>query len=355
MRKKFLSVASLFFLIVIVHGCAAVRYTYREPAYEQKIEKWTVLQTISLTPDLEEKILALDPEHITGKDIKETLSHAPAPRIINIHGGIYPVHLLMKTFSKFLISMGYPEEKIRDPKNGSYSYSCYIRSEKFAGLIAWYYEKEGMRPMIIGHSQGGVQTVKVLHELAGAFRKKIPVWNPLTDKAEDRHSLIDPLTGAEQPVVGLKVSYATAVGAGGFTRFLPNQWVMLDKLRRIPDSVVEFTGFYMGLDFFGGDLIGFGSPNKYKPDGAAQVRNVRLPAWYSHIFIPRTKHLAKSRETRDWINSYMPSEKPEHPAELKSSTTNILWAADVWHSIKKHWCIELQRLIRARRNIPNGE
>jgi len=27
---------------------------------------------------------------------------------------------------------------------------------------------------------------------------------------------------------------------------------------------------------------------------------------------------------------------------------NVLWAADVWFSIKKHWCIEAQRLIRAR-------
>jgi hypothetical protein len=27
----------------------------------------------------------------------------------------------------------------------------------------------------------------------------------------------------------------------------------------------------------------------------------------------------------------------------------VLWAADVWHSIKKHWCLEAQRLIRAQR------
>ena len=26
-----------------------------------------------------------------------------------------------------------------------------------------------MRPMLIGHSQGGIQAVKVLHELDGAF------------------------------------------------------------------------------------------------------------------------------------------------------------------------------------------
>jgi hypothetical protein len=28
----------------------------------------------------------------------------------------------------------------------------------------------------------------------------------------------------------------------------------------------------------------------------------------------------------------------------------VLWAADVWYSIKKHWCLEAQRLVRAERN-----
>ena len=32
-------------------------------------------------------------------------------------------------------------------------------------------------------------------------------------------------------------------------------------------------------------------------------------------------------------------------------TDNALWAADVWFSIKKHWVIGAQRLIRARRTL----
>jgi hypothetical protein len=351
MKKNLLFVISFSLFIVFASSCATVKYTYREPTYEGKTEEWTVLREFSLATALEEKILALDPEHITEKDIKEILSHAPAPRIINVHGGIYPVHLAMESFSKFLISMGYPEEKIRNPKNGSYSHSCYESSEKLAGLIAWYYEKEGMRPMIVGHSQGGIQTIKILHELAGTFSKKIRVWNPLTEKAEDRYSIIDPLAGAERPVVGLRASYATAVGAGGFTRVLPNQWIMTGKLRSIPDSVVDFTGFYMGLDLIGGDLMGFGSVNKYEPNGTANVRNVKLPVGYNHVIVPVTKHLAKSQEIRDWINNYIPTGEPELTVEFESSSTNILWAADVWHSIKKHWSLEVQRLIRTKRNM----
>lgn len=347
--NKLRSLLLLSLLAFFAAGCASGTYSYREPLYDLPVGPSTVLSGIEISPELEDKILALDPDSISENEIQSILSFVPAPRIVNIHGGIYPVHVVMKSFSRFLVSMGYPSGRIRNPGDGSYSYSCYESSGKLAGIIAWYYEKEGMRPMIIGHSQGGIQAVKVLHQLAGNLDRDIPVWNPLTDTPEERYAIVDPITGTEQPVVGMKIPYATAVGAGGFTRFLPNQWNMAGKLRSIPDSVEHFTGFYMGMDLIGGDLLGFGSSNKYHPNGTANVRNVKLPATYSHVTVPRTSHLAKSREIRDWINSFKPSEEPEVNAQFESSADNILWAADVWHSIKKHWALELKRIIQARR------
>jgi hypothetical protein len=341
-------------LVALVGGCATSKYSYREPAYTEPVEKGLVLRQFSLDPSLEEKILAMNPERVTGEEVRDVLSRAPAPRIINIHGGIYPVHLCMVSFSEFLIGMGYPEAKIRSPGDGSFSFSCYDSSEKIAGAIAWYYEKEGLRPMIVGHSQGGIQAVKVLHKLAGNFEDRVPVWNPLTGTAEDRYSIIDPITGRVQTVVGVKVSYATAVGAGGFTRFLPNQWDMVSKLRSIPDTTVEFTGFIIGMDFWGGDLLGFGGANRYAANGKAEVRNVRLPIGYNHVTVPVTAHLAENQETKDWINAYVPTDEPELNVKLNGDTSNILWAADVWYSIKKHWVLELQRMILAKRKMTNA-
>ena len=338
----------------LLHGCATTTFQYREPTYTQPIEKGTVLRQFSLESGLEEKILALNPGQITERDIQDVLSKAPAPRVINIHGGIYPVHLCMVSFSQFLIGMGYPESKIRSPGDGSLSFSCYESSEKMAGALAWYYEKEGLRPVIVGHSQGGIQAVKVLHELSGAFNDKLRVWNALTEKYEERYTIVDPITGTIVPVVGLKASYATAVGAGGFTRFLPNQWVMTGRLRSIPDTTVEFTGFVIGMDLLGGDLLGFGPANTYGANGKAMVRNVRLPLGYNHVTVPVTSHLADSPETKDWINQYIPSEAPEINVTFQSDSSNILWAADVWHSIKKHWVLELQRIIRAKRDMANA-
>ena len=303
---------------------------------------------VVLSPSLQDKILALDPEHVTDTDIRETLASAPAPQVINIHGGIFPVYLVMVSFSKFLAGMGYPEASAKLP-DGSSSFSCYDSAGRIAGVAAWYYERTGLRPMIVGHSQGGMQAVKVLHYLAGHFTPKIPVWNPLTQHEENRVEFVDPRTGRKRPVVGLSLSYATAVGAGGLTRALPNQWDLADKLRRIPDSAEEFTGFYLGLDLFGGDALGFGAANRYRAEGKAAVRNVQLPTAYHHSTVPCTKHLSENQQVKDWINHYTPSDAPEFDGHFTADTDNILWGADVWHSIKKHWVLELQNLIRAQR------
>lgn len=355
MRRIFLIMILFPLSIILAGGCSTneTKRTYRGLNYEKYL-KYPALREVSITPDIEEKILALDPEHITEQDIKEVLSHAPAPRIIKIHGGVYPVIFmtrLMRSFSDFLISMGYPYESVRNPADGKYSYSCYFGSEKLAGLIAWYYEREGMRPMIVGHSQGGIQAVKVLHELAGTFSNELHVWNPVTEEEEERTAIIDPLTGRFQPVVGMKLPYVTAVGAGGLTRLIINQWNMTGKLRNIPDSVEEFTGFYKEMDLLGGDYLGFGTMNQYAANGMARVRNVKLPLLYSHVTVPATRHLGESPEIRDWINNYIPSEEPELTVKFESPTQNILWAADVWHSLKKHWVLELQRLVRARQKL----
>ena len=53
--------------------------------------------------------------------------------------------------------------------------------------------------MLIGHSQGGIQVVKVLHQLDGKFGKQVKVFNPLTRSAEDRTWIVDPLSGLRRP------------------------------------------------------------------------------------------------------------------------------------------------------------
>ena len=175
----------------------------------------------------------------------------------------------------------------------------------------------------------------------------------LAKAREDRYDIIDPLTGQRRPVVGLQLPYVTAVGAGGLARVLPNQWDTCGKLRTIPDSVEEFTGFYKGRDLLGGDFLGYGSANHFKADGKAVVRNVQLPSAYKHGDVPNTQHLLHDQAIKDWINEFKPPNVPFYTARLETEfdadSRHILWAAEVWYSIKKHWVIELQRYLRAQR------
>jgi hypothetical protein len=286
--------------------------------------------------------LALDCEQLAGVP-GSALAPLPAPRIVNLQGSVPLV--TMAPFAQFLAGMGYPEDALRDPRDGSLSQSSYASSERLAGELAWYYERTGMRPMLIGHSQGGMLVVRTLHELAGAFSEAVAVVDPKTGEVEARTTIVDPYTGVVRPVVGLHVAFAAAIATGTLPRILLGQWAMIPKLRKIPDSTLEFTGFAIAFDPIAGNL---GSAEPYVATGHAPVRNVMLPATYSHIGAPITEHLAAQPATRAWIESWRPDAEPSPlPEAAAVDVRNLLHAADLWHSVRRHWCLEGQRRLRA--------
>jgi len=294
-------------------------------------------------PAIAGRLLALDPDHISAREVAEVLARVPAPRIVLLQGSFAPI--TMEPFAEFLIGMGYPPDRIRNPRDGGYSSSSFTDSRQVAGALAWYYETEGMRPLVIGHSQGGMLAIRVLHDLAGGFGDTIPVWNPITDTAEARTAIVDPLSGSSRPVVGLRLPYAAAIATGKLARVLLGQWTMLDKLREIPDSAEEFTGFAIEWDLIAGL---FPRSDPYLASGSAAVRNVILPATYTHIGLPATGHLATNPVTRAWIEAYAPDGNAAIPDGADVDTTNLLHAADIWHSVKRHWAREAQRLVAAQ-------
>ncbi len=332
---------------LVLGGCATPPSVTNAPGSVPAVGVGASQRSMVLDPAVERRILALDPDRITEHDVRTTLALGPTPQIILMHGGVYGTHLLMMNFGKFLVGMGYADDKIRDPSDGAYSQSPFGNSERIAGEIAWYYERDGLRPMLIGHSQGGIQAVKILYELDGAFTKQLNVWNPVNDAREERFTIVDPYTGAPRPVVGLSVGYASVVGAGGMAFWSPFHWSMASRLHLIPNTVDNFTGF--NIDY---DLIALTGPGAapYRHNGTAQVRNVSLPSTYSHVFVPRTQTLASDDRMREWINAYVPgADNGMPPGTEEGRATNAFWAADVWFSIKKQWCLEAQRLIRANR------
>ena len=84
--------------------------------------------------------------------------------------------------------------------------------------------------------------------------------------------------------------------------------------------------------------------------GSAHVRNVLLPASASHIMLPKTVHLATNPVTRAWIDAYAPGNvAPVSPVADGVDTTNIVHAADLWYALKRNWCREAKRWVRAAR------
>ena len=337
------AVATFTILFIALAGCASPPIAPEANAAAHPATRWT------MDPALQARLLALDPEHISDRDVRETLAKGPTPRIMLLHGGVYPVHLVMESFGEFLTGMGYPEARIRDPGNGDWSYSPYLLTSQLAGLVAWQYEHDGLHPMLVGHSQGGLSAVKILKDLAGLNGDSLRVWNPLTHTLEERTTIVDPLTGRERPALGVSVAYASAVGAGGFALALPGWWENLATLRKIPDTVDEFTGYFIEVDLFALSIPGNPLDSRYENGGKAHVRNVTLPASYSHVIVPMTASLAQDAAIRDWINAYVPDQKRDTSSLPLAAQSHVLWAADVWYSIKKHWCIEAQRWVRAQR------
>ena len=145
------------------------------------------------------------------------------------------------------------------------------------------------------------------------------------------------------------MGYAAALATGKLPRVLLLQWSMLPRLRAIPDSVIEFTGYSIPGDVIAGNLFG---DEPYRATGTATVRNVSLPASYSHIGLPRAQHLAANAATRAWIDAYAPENATALPREAEADTTNLVHAADIWFTVKKYWCLEAQRALRAVQPAP---
>lgn len=297
---------------------------------------------LPLDPTLAARIRALDCANVTAADVRDVLAKAPAPRIVLLQGSV-PV-VTMEPFARFLIAMGYPEERLRNPRDGQYSYSSFEDSARLAGALAFDFERSGLEPMLIGHSQGGMLAIRTLYEFAGAFHEALHVVDPASGAELARTSIVDPRSGALRPVVGLHVAYAAALATGWLPRLLLGQWDMISRLRRIPDTVTEFTGFIVPHDAIAGNLLGDAS---YESLGSARVRTVVLPGSYHHLTLPLAAHLAADPAIHAWIDAWSPNGSAAPP---DGDTSNLVHAADIWYSVRHHWCVQAQGLL----NVPTS-
>lgn len=280
-------------------------------------------------------LLALADARATPRDCGEIgaaavaqLPATRAPRVLALHGSV--PFVTMAPFADFLEAMGYPRERLAHPRDGARTLASFVDARRFAGEIAWHYERDGAMPVLVGHSQGGMVVIKALHALAGRDGP-VPVFDPVAGAELPRTWIADPQSGARRAVTSLRVPFAAALATGSLPRLLLAQWDVLPLLRDVPDSAVAFTGMSIRWD----PIAGTGpDPTPFRATGSARVRNVVLPAATSHVRLPDMAHLAREPQARAWLDAWRPDATPPPPVD----DANLLPAAELWHGIKRAWC-----------------
>jgi len=340
---------ALLFCLFAAAGCAAGPWSTERPIELSNGYR----MRLSSRSELMRRILRIDPESVTPEDVA-TLAQGPAPWILPI-APAFPGPVMMKGFLDFLVEMGYPRERIGDPRSHNYNIYYTESSKTIAGLIAWLYERDGLSPMIMGWSAGGIVAVAALHDLDrpdGLFPVK--VVNGLTGEAEDRTWITDPYTGQRRPIRGVQASFAGVLASGGWGRvnqFL--RWGTRPPLRSVPDSVREMVAFVAPFDLLGTDFLLLGSANEFKAMGKAQVRTALADPTYGHVNPIHCDSLSRDPEGRKWVEAYRPGASAGVLDYRFSGAFTLvdgkrnLWCGEFWHGVRKNWAIEAQRAVRA--------
>lgn len=342
------------FAILFSAGCAATSGYAVSSGYMESHRELPV-NRLSLNADVSARLQKINPFSVSENDIRQTLSSYPAPRIFGIGGGVYTAHILMEDLAEFLIGMGYPAESVHHPDDGRFAVSSYSDPEKIAGETLFYYQHEGVRPVYIGHSLGGVQAIKTAHFFSGNFgNKKVKVFDPIAGRYLSQKDFVSPLTGEHVSFGSLKpIAHLIAVGSGGISRAFPSQWSMGERVKQVPDSVLRMTGIHLEGDWLGNDFLTGKEQNEYQSLGSARVENFYLPPGHNHVTLIRTKHLLEHPEVREWIDSYNPHTFTGIPEGLPGNTDNILLAAELWHILKEEWYLAALEIDAAYRRMPH--
>ena len=223
-------------------------------------------------------------------------------------------------------------------------------------FAAWGFSQQGLAPETV--TDGTVRMI-ARPTLAGNF-VRVQLQNtfattPLTIGAAAigirvNGALLAP--GSNRPLTfGGSASVTIPAGGAAYSDPLPftvHAWQDVAVSLYIPGAAVPISRHTNARTTSLWTLPG-AEENSYRANGTAHVRNVELPAWYNHITVPVTDQLLHDEQTRDWINAYVPGSNADPSGLPGDAVLHVLWAADVWYSIKKHWCLEAQRLIRAKR------
>ena len=91
MKARIFSTMAALAAVLFAAGCGKVDLKPVSGVQAMGIEQTLPSPLGRMSAAQQSRILSLNPEHVTDSDVRNVLAGAPAPRIINIHGGIATV------------------------------------------------------------------------------------------------------------------------------------------------------------------------------------------------------------------------------------------------------------------------
>ncbi len=192
--------------------------------------------------------------------------------------------------------------------------------------------------------------VKILKDLAGQSGDSLRVWNPLTGHARRPHDDRRPAHPSRAP------------GRRGLRRLR-----LRGRRRRPGVAAAELVGKsrHAAHDSRYGRrvhrLLHRGRPGRVEPSRQSAGQAVRKQ-WHGtraqrdaardvqpHHRAADGRSRARRAACATGSTRTCRATSATPPALPGDAAEHVLWAADVWYSIKKHWCIEAQRFVRAHR------
>ena len=342
-------------MLLWVSGCASLTFEETYRPLRPGPHGWDAL---SQDPELSRRILGLDPNRVSQRDISDILSKGPTPWLMTI-APLPPWSVEFLNLIKFFVKSGYPANRIGDPRSNDYRIDWRERPEIIGGMTAWFYENDGMAPILIGWSGGGILAVHVLHTLNGSpDTEKVRMVSARTGEIEERTWFRDFHTGERRPMSALRIPFAAALAAGGLGRYVqPKIWPIVHGLHQVPDTVHEFLGFKSPQDIFGTDMLngsdaGFVEANRFQAMGSANVRSIMTDDSYDHFWVVHCNELLETPEGTVWVQNYRPDSSHGHRDYRHTIEFSFiegkrnLFCGEIWHAVKKHWALSAQRVAR---------
>ena len=287
---------------------------------------------------------ALDCDRLDGSEASVALAGLPAPRIVILHGSV-PI-VTMEPFARFLIGWAIREASLRDPSDGSLTQSSF-GGQRGAGGHAGLVLRARRPAADADRTQPGrhARDAHAARARRGLLRPSRR-WSTRSRARPCRapRSAI-PYTGASGPSWA-SVSFAAAIATGKLAARAARP---VDDARQAAPRARQHRGIHGLRDRLGSRSPATGPRRSPTSPPAAPACATCCCRRATAISARRSPSICRQQDAHPGIRDRAggPMRPPPRCRGGIADLRNLELAADLWYSVRHHWCTEGQRRLRA--------